>query len=67
MLAVIFVALFAGVGFLVAGEQGASTGAAIAGVFGFLLFLAALVNTVAVVVGRGPYLSSAGGAAGRFR
>lgn len=67
VLAVVFGALFAGVGFLVAGEQGASTGAAIAGVFGFLLFLAALVNTVAVVVGRGPYFSSAGGAAGRFR
>lgn len=65
VLAVFFGALFAGLGFLVAGEQGASWGAAVAGIFGFLLFIVALVNTVAVVAGRGPYFSSADGA-GRF-
>lgn len=66
VLAVVFGALFAGFGYLVAGEQGASWGASIAGIFGFLLFLAALVNTVAVVAGRGPYFSS-GDAGARFR
>ncbi|CAN5567715.1 hypothetical protein BH24ACT20_BH24ACT20_09670 [soil metagenome] len=67
VLAVLFGALFAGLGFLVAGEQGASWGASIAGIFGFLLFLAALVNTVAVAVGRGPYFSPADGVGTRFR
>lgn len=67
VLAVVFGALFAGLGFLVAGEQGASWGASIAGIFGFLLFLAALVNTVAVVAGRGPYFSSASGVGARFK
>lgn len=65
-LAVVFGALFAGLGFVVAGEQGASWGASIAGIFGFFLFIVALVNTVAVVVGRGPYFSSARGSGTRF-
>ena len=67
VLAIVFGALFAGLGFLVAAEQGASWGVAIAGIFGFLAFIAALVNTVAVIAGRGPYFSSAGGAGSRFR
>lgn len=58
--------LFAGLGALVAGEQGASVGAAVAGIFGFVQFIAALVNTLAVVGNRGPYFSSAGGAGSRF-
>lgn len=67
VLALVFGALFAGLGFLVAGEQGASWGASIAGIFGFLLFIAALVNTVAVVTGRGPYFSPAGSSGTRFK
>lgn len=65
--AVVFGLLFAGVGFLVAGEQGASAGAAVAGVFGFLQFIAALLNTLAVMANRGPYFSPASGAGTRFR
>ncbi|MGB3681092.1 MAG: hypothetical protein WA990_01260 [Rubrobacteraceae bacterium] len=59
--------LFAGVGALVAGENGAAIGASISGIFGFLLFIVAFMNTVAVIVGRGPYFSSATGADTRFR
>lgn len=65
--AVVFGLLFAGVGFLFAGEQGASAGAAIAGVFGTLQVLAALINTLAVITGRGPYFSAAESVGGRFR
>lgn len=65
--AVVFGLLFAGVGALVAGENGATVGAAVAGIFGFLQFIVALANTVAVILGRGPYFSSAGGLDTRFR
>ena len=64
--AVVFGLLFAGLGFLFAGEQGASAGAAIAGVFGFLQFLAALVNTLAIIAGRGPYFASVDAVGTRF-
>ncbi len=52
--------LFAGLGYLVAGEQGASAGAAIMGIFGFVQFFAALVNTIAILANRGPFSTSAG-------
>jgi hypothetical protein len=59
--------ILAGVGYLAAGEQGASAGAAIGGVFGVLGSLAALINTLAVIAGRGPFFSSADPSGGRFR
>ena len=65
--AIVFGLIFAGLGFLVAGEQGASVGASIAGVFGFLQFVAALLNTVAILANRGPYFAPAEGPGSRFR
>lgn len=65
--AVVFGLLFAGLGALIAGENGATVGAAVAGIFGFLQFIVALTNTVAVISGRGPYFSSAGGLDTRFK
>ena len=65
--AIVFGLIFAGIGFLIAGDGGASVGAAIAGIFGFLQFVAALLNTVAVLANRGPYFSPAEGAGSRFR
>ena len=64
---VVFGLLFAGVGYLAAGEQGVSVGGAIVGVFGVLGGLAALVNTLAVIVGRGPYFTSANPTGSRFQ
>ncbi|CAN5598453.1 hypothetical protein BH24ACT22_BH24ACT22_11910 [soil metagenome] len=61
--AVVLGVLFAGLGALVAGEQGASVGALVAGIFGFL---AALVNTIAVISNRGLYFSLGGGTGARF-
>lgn len=64
VVALILGLLFAGVGFLVAGDRGASVGASVGGFFGFFQFLAALLNTLAILTNRGPYFSPAGG--GRF-
>lgn len=63
--AVVLGGIFAGLGALIAGGDGAAVGAAIAGVFGLLQFLAALANTLAVVMGRGPYFANTAGS--RFR
>ena len=64
--AVVFGLLFAGVGAIVAGENGAAVGASISGIFGFLLFIVALVNTLAVILGRDPYFASANTEGSRF-
>ena len=65
--AVVLGAIFAGLGALIAGENGAAIGASISGIFGFLLFIVALVNTLAVILGRGPYFSPASGVGTRFK
>lgn len=64
--AIVFGLIFAGVGALVAGENGAAVGASIAGIFGLLQFIVALANTLAVILGREPYFASAD-TTGRFR
>lgn len=67
IVAVLVGLLLAGVGYLAAGEQAASTGVLIGRVYAILMGLAALANTLAIIVGRGPYFDSADPAGARFR
>ena len=65
--AVVLGLLFAAAGALLAGENGAAVGASVAGIFGFIQFFAAFINTVAILANRGPYFGSAAGGATRAR
>lgn len=64
---IILGAFFAGLGALIAGENAVTVGASISGVFGSLLFIAALINTLAVILGRGPWFASSNTEGSRFR
>ena len=65
--AVVLGSIFAGLGALIAGDNGIAMRASISGIFGFLLFIVAFINTLAVILGRGPYFSSATDADARFK
>lgn len=65
--AVVLGSIFAGLGALFAGENGIAIRASISGIFGFLLFIVAFINTLAVILGRGPYFASSNTEGSRFR